>query len=981
MRKIALFGAVCMAITINAAAQTKQITGKVVDGKGNGLEGASIRATGEKTATVSLKDGSFKLVVPVNAKTIVVSYVGYNDVTMNIGSGNVTVTLAESDQDINEVVVTGYQTLQKRQVTGSIATVKAEAIKNVPIGSFDQMLQGQAAGTLIQANSGQPGAAANVIIRGIGSISGGTEPLYILDGIQISAQNFSSINPADFESVSILKDASTTAIYGSRGANGVIVITSKKGKSGQVKFEYNAQYGRSSFPENKLVLMNTNQKLDYEIARGNPFGWTAANLDSLRKIETNWQDLITQTGITHNHQLSASGGNDKTTFYASVGMFNQTGSVIATGLRRYNARLNLENKATKNLTFGINAAAGWSSYQNTTESNAGIASPLNAVRWGNPYERPINPNTGQYQIFGSGQPNPFLDISEARRTTNEFKLTTNAFLEAQLPFILKGLSFRTNWGIDHENWDQTNLFTRFSTVGQGALGNQGRYDKTSRFLSRYTGTTSLNYNTKIKEHTFSLGLFNEFVNRIFNTYGFTAYGLTGNLQNGAGVTNGSATFLPSVFENRTENAIMSYFATGNYSFKNRYFFNASFRRDGSSKFGENFRSANFYTVGAGWVISDESFFKKVRFIDNLKLSTSYGTVGSQEGIGDFAARELFVPRGYTGVNGPSLNTLPDQNLTWEERAKFNIGINAVMFKRRLTFGVDFYNDITNRLFFPNQLSRTTGFATQTTNIGRVQNQGWEFTLITENVKSKNFNWSTTINFTINNNKVLALAPTTLPTGVVSGISLQRVGLPLFSNFLVKYESVNPANGNPVYRKANGSLTEVYDDANDRQVFGTRVAPYFGGITNKFAYHGVELSVLFTYSFGNLVYNNDRLNVDEPSYFTDNMNVTRLREWRKPGDITDVPRSGYSFQGRANTTMFLEDGSFVRLRNVQLAYNLPSSIAKKIKLNSLRFFVLGENLWVSSKFQAWDPELGTGGVLTGAQYPALRTITGGISVGF
>jgi len=966
-------------LTLSTIAQTVTVTGKVLDDKSLAVPSATILEKGTKNAVFAGADGSFSIKVKTGA-TLIVSSVGFETQQVKAAS-NLTVKLVSEDVALSEVVVTGYQTLQKRAVTGSIATVKAEQIKNAPIGSFDQMLQGQAAGTLIQANSGQPGAAANVIIRGIGSISGGTEPLYILDGIQISAQNFSSINPSDFETVNILKDASTTAQYGSRGANGVIVITTKRGKSGQTKFEYNAQYGQSSFPTNKLVLMNTNEKLDYEIARGNPYGWTAADLDSLRKIDVNWQDLITRTGITHNHQISASGGNEKTTFYTSIGLFNQTGTVVATGLRRYNARLNIENKASQNLKFGLNAAAGWSKFENTTEANTGIASPLNAVRWGNPYERPINPFTGQYQQFVSGQPNPFLDINETRRNTNELKITTSAFLEAQLPFVLKGLSFRTNWGVDYENWDQTGLFTRFSTAGQAALGNQGQYNKTTRLLTRYTGTSSLNYGKSINDHTFSVGLYNEFVNRILSSFGYSAYGLTGNIQNGGGVTNGSATYLPSVTEGRTENALISYFGIANYSFKNRYFANASYRRDGSSKFGSNNRFANFYTVGAAWVISDESFFKKVRFVNNLKLSTSYGTVGSQEGIGDFSARELFAPRGYLGVNGPGLSTLPDQNLTWEERRKFNIGINGSLFKGKLTIGVDFYNDVTNRLFFANQLSRTTGFATQTTNIGKLQNRGWEFTVVTENIKQRNFSWTTTVNFTINKNKVLALAPTTLPTGVVAGISITKIGLPLFSNYLVKFDGVNPSNGNPLYRRPDGTITEVYDDANDRQVFGTRVAPYFGGITNKFNVYGIEVSALFTYSFGNLVYNNDRLNVEEPSYFWDNLAVSRLTEWRKPGDITNVPRAGYTFTQRANTTMFLEDGSFIRLRNVQVAYNLPAKTAKSLKINSLRFFLLGENLWVGTKFKAWDPELGTGGVLTGAQYPALRTLTGGITVGF
>jgi hypothetical protein len=282
------------------------------------------------------------------------------------------------------------------------------------------------------------------------------------------------------------------------------------------------------------------------------------------------------------------------------------------------------------------------------------------------------------------------------------------------------------------------------------------------------------------------------------------------------------------------------------------------------------------------------------------------------------------------------------------------------------------------LFLNNQLSRTTGFTSLNTNIGKVQNRGWEFTLVTENIKTRDFRWTTNLNFTINRNKVLELTPTTPAIGIVSGTTIAQVGSPLNTNFLVNYEGVNPANGNAIYRRPNGVLTELYDDVNDRQLYGTRDAPYFGGFTNKFTYKGIELNVFFSYSFGNLVYNNDRRNVEDPSYFGDNMWVEVAKEWRKPGDITTIPRASQVM--RTSTTRFIEDGSFLRLRNIQLAYNLPNSVTKSLKITSARFFFMGENLWTGTKFLGFDPEL-SNGALTGAQYPALRTMTIGLSVGF
>ena len=964
-------------LALTAGAQTKQVTGKITDAQtGTPLSGASISADGKTVGTTGA-NGTFTVTVPVNTKALRFSYLGYESFEEKVSGSSVNVKLTSSDKVLNDVVVTGYQTLQKKQTVGALSTVKSETIKNVPIGSFDQILQGQASGLLVQANSGQPGANASVVIRGKGSVNGTTEPLYILDGIQISAQNFSSINPADFETVTVLKDAATTAVYGSRGANGVIVITSKKGRAGRTSFEYNGQYGQSYFPENKLVLMNGAQKIDYEIARGNPYGWTTAEADSLRKVNTVWQDILTRTGITNSHQFGARGGSEKTTFYVSGSVFDQSGTVLKTGLKRYTGRANVEHTSGI-LKFGINTAGGWSDYANTSESNTGIATPLNAIRWGNPYETPYTP-TGAYQVFISGQPNPIRELNEQDRGTKEVKLISNFYGDLKLPF-LAGLSFRTNWGVDYENWDQTTLLTRFGVTGSSQPGLNGSYNKNTRINSRFTGTNSLNYTTSIgTDHSISGGIFNEFIQTKTANFGYTGYGLTGNFQNGAGITPGSATngFIPVVSETKTQSALTSYFATASYAYKNRYFFSGSYRIDGSSRFGANHRYANFYTVGGAWSISDESFFQNVGFVDNLKLRSSYGTSGNQEGIGSFASRELFANRTYDGVSGPGLTQLPNPDLVWEQRSKFDVGIDASLFKGRVNLIVDYYTDITDSLFLNTQLSRTQGFTALNANVGKLQNKGWEFTLITENIRTKNFKWTTNINFTINRNKFLALSASTPATGVVSGTTIQRVGYALNSNFLVKMVGVNPVNGNSVYEKPDGTTTETYSD-NDKQIIGVRDAPYFGGITNNFKYGNFDVSVFFSFLFGNKIYNNDRANVENPTYYFDNMALLVASEWRKAGDITDIPRSGQTF--RASTTHFLEDGSFLRLRNVQVAYNLPDKVAKSLKLSGVRFYVGGQNLWTGFKFLGFDPEV-TGGGLTGAQYPALKTVTVGLTVGF
>lgn len=980
MRKMITLSLVMFFVVCNVWAQTRQLTGKITDVQtGTPLVGANVSADG-KTIGSTGSNGAFSITVPANTKSLSFSYLGYEIQEVKLGTASTfTIQMTSSEKQLSDVVVTGYQTIQKKQTVGALTVVKNETIKNVPIGSFDQILQGQSSGLLVQSNSGQPGASASVVIRGKGSVNGTTDPLYVLDGIQISASNFSSLNPADFESVTVLKDASTTAIYGSRGANGVIVITSKKGRAGKTMFEYNGQYGQSTFPENKLVLMNSTQKIDYELARGNPYGWTTAQADSLRKVNTVWQDLLTRTGITNSHQISARGGNDKTVFFVSGSIFNQSGTVQKTGLKRYTGRVNVEH-TNGILKMGINTSGGWSDYANTSESNTGIATPLNAIRWGNPYETPYT-RDGKYQQFVSGQPNPIQELNEQDRGTKEVKIVTNAYAEVRLPF-LKGLSVRTNWGVDYENWDQTTLFTRFGVSGQSAQGLNGSYNKNTRINTRFTGTNSINYVTNFKEHGLNVGVYNEFIQNNLSSFGYTGYGLTGNFQNGAGITPGSPTngFIPAVNENKTKSALTSYFATAAYSFKNRYFLNGTFRRDGSSRFGANNRYANFYTIGAAYAISDEDFFQKTKFlgfIDNMKLRISYGTSGNQEGIGSFASRELFVNRTYNGVSGPGLSQLPNPDLVWEQRRKFNVGIDISVLKGRVQAIVDYYSDVTDSLFLNTQLSRTQGFASLNANIGKLGNKGWEFTLITENIRTRDFKWTTNINFTVNRNKFIALTPTTPATGIVAATTVQRVGFPLNSNFLVKYLGVNPANGNSIYEKPDGTTTETYSD-NDKQIIGVRDAPYFGGFTNTFKYKNFELGVFFSFLFGNKIYNNDRANVENPTYYFDNMALLVASEWRKAGDITNIPRANQTF--RSATTHFLEDGSFLRLRNVQLSYTLPNDVAKRLGMSNVRVYAGGQNLWTGFKFLGFDPEVSNGG-LTGAQYPALKTVTVGLTVGF
>jgi TonB-linked SusC/RagA family outer membrane protein len=976
----------------SAMAQDRQISGTVTDGGENApLPGVNIVVKGRSTGTTTDAEGKYRLTVPSGATTLVFSFVGFLTQEVEIGTRSaVDVVLPPDSKTLTEVVVTGYGVQEKKSLAGSTAVVKSETIRSVPLGSFDQALQGQAPGLLIQANSGQPGAPASVVIRGKGSVNGTNDPLYVVDGVQISSQNFATLNPADFESVNVLKDASATSVYGSRGANGVIVIQTRRGKAGKTNFEYSGQYGLSFFPPNRLELMNTNEKIDYELRRGGtPLeDFTAAEIAQLRTVQTDWQKELFQTGRTSQHQLSASGGNEKTIFYVSGNFFQQSGTVRFTGLDRYTGRANLEHNAG-NLRFGLNSQVGYSVYANTTEGNAGIASPLNAIRWVNPYEAPRDAN-GNYTSIISGQPNPLQEMLESDRRTKELKTVGNVFVEYSVPFI-KGLTARTNWGVDYENQESTTYFSRFGIIGQGAASRRnGSLNRNFFRNTRWTGTTSLNYTKTFGDHSLNIGVFQEVVRNRFATFGFTGFGLTGNLQNEAGITQGSPTnnFIPIVRGNGSENALISYFTNGTYGYKDRYFVNFGVRRDGSSRFGSDRRWANFWSLGASWILSEEAFMSEIdkSTLSLLKLKASYGTVGSQAGftsafgsfgVGDFASRALFSTAGgfvYDGGAGIGLVQLSNPELSWEQKAMLNLGVEFSMFNDRVTGGFDFYNNVTTNLFLPAQLSRTTGFTNQNRNVGSLRNRGVELQVNVTPIQVDGFRWTLGGNFTYNRNQILDLART---DDFIDGTIVYRVGQPINSNFLVDFVDADPQTGLARYRRPDGELTTTYNPG-DRQIFGTRDAPYFGGITNSLSFKGLEFSFLLNYVLGNKVYNNDRTNVEDPTYYFDNMARVVLNEWQRPGDITTIPTPDQEMQ--RGTTRFLEDGSFWRLRNVMLSYNLPASVVSKAKLTGVRVFVQGQNVLTWTKFLGFDPELSTGN-LVGAQYPALRTVTFGLNLSF
>jgi TonB-linked SusC/RagA family outer membrane protein len=978
MKRLLLF--MLMAVAPFLAWAQREVTGRVTDAKnGTPLTGVSVTVKGTRTGTTTDQDGRFRISVPANS-ILVFSNVGFADKEVAADASTVNVTLEQGQgTTLQEVVVTGYGTVNKKQYTGSVSKISGSEVNLQPIASLEQLLQGKAPGLLVQSQSGQPGSAASVTIRGKGSVLGGTQPLYIVDGIQVTAADFQSINPADIENYSVLKDAVSTSQYGSRGANGVIVVTTKRGINGKTKLNYDFQYGVQAFPESKLVLMNSPEKLNYEVYYDrpdgmNPFGWSQAEIDSLSMVRPQWEDAIFRNGKTQQHILSATGGNDKTRFFISGSIFDQEGLVKTTKLRRYTGRINIDH-TSGGFKVGLSTTVGVSELSGTDENDNVISTPLNAYRWTLPYITPYLPD-GSYNLLDpGGNPNPLPDLFLNTNKNNQIKMIGTINLEYKFPTV-RGLAVRTQWGADFTDDQNEDYFDKNTQVNQVIPGNAGafRYGMVRRI--RYTGTTSVNYDRKINDHNFGVGLYNEIVKRKTTTNGYTGYGLVGPIKNAAGITPGTPTnnFIPVVAGNATEDALLSWFTLINYDYKNKYFVNLTGRRDGSSRLSEENKFVNYGGIGFGWAITSESFMDNQKLFNNLKVKVSYGSAGNAN-IGDsYEALEQFGPTSYNGIGGLELVNLKKEELSWETRATANAGVEFAMLDNRLNGSVEVYRSRTNGLYLNRQLSSTNGVTSILTNLGKLQNQGVEVALSYDLVRTRDWNININGNWTTNTSEVLALDGN---DEIVSGIGINRIGEKANSVYMVRYAGVDPDNGDALYYKADGkTITNVYDP-NEATIVGCFDPKGFGGFGASVRYKDFELSALFTYQYGFDIYNQARTDVENPQYWFSNLSRDVLREWQNPGDVTDIPSPFNDFQ--AATTRFLEKGDFLRFRNVMLGYNLPKNLISRWKISNLRIFVQGQNLHTWFSFKGYDPEVFTG-ILQGAVYPALRTVTAGVSVG-
>lgn len=1010
MKKLSVFIVFFALLALQLAnAQTRLIKGTVTSkDDGMGIPGVSVVVEGQTSIGVTTDlDGNYQLNVPQGAKNLLFSFVGMKQVSLPI-SGAVINAVMESDKvELDEVVVVGYGTTKRSTFTGAATNVKAEKITAVPVTSVEKALQGAAPGLLSKSNSGQPGSASTVIVRGIGSITAGTTPLYIVDGIPVITGDFSqnststdnsslhnalaNISSSDIESVTVLKDASATSIYGARAANGVVLITTKSGKQGKSVIKFSQQTGFSSRANKNFKVLNTAQYMELSIEawknQGRDDAYINGQIASLypvkdatvtdvrdpkRYYDTDWvKQAYKDNAPAQQWEISASGGNEKTNFYTSLSYFAQDGIVIGSNMERYSGRLNVNHKASDKLSLGMSSMFSVTDQGTPLTTSAYYSSPIA----GSVFTPPTNPaknadGTWYDAIVGNNGVN-FAAVYDYNDVNSRANRSISSFY-AQYEFI-PGLRFKTATGLDFLNFNELDYDDPRSR-GNTAFG-IGRATGGSANALNWTNTNTLTYEKSFNEvHNFDIMLGEEATAYTYSSLqasseNFASFNLR-QIDSGAKPVTASGS--------SSEYKFLSYFARANYNYQGKYYLTGSFRRDGSSRFGEDNKYANFYSVGTSWRISEEAFIKdNYAFINNLQLRASYGTTGNSS-IGYYASLGLYsfdIAYGTNPGSRPSQIANPD--LKWERSKNANIGLDFKVFGR-VTGTIEVYHKTTSDLLLNTPLSSTTGFLTTLKNIGEMVNKGIELQLNADLVKVGDFTWAVEGNATVNRNEVTKLYQG-LPIG--DGFLTIEEGKSLKTFYLKQWAGVNPADGRPMWYDANGAITFDYSLA-ARDYSGTALPKVYGGLGTSVSYKGLSLSASFFYQYGNKIYENPfRILQGDGAFANFNQMEAAMDRWQQPGDITDVPiRIHQNSQGGNNaSTRWLRDGSFIRLKNVTLSYDLPKSIVSKAKLGSVRLFAQGQNLW-TTKYEGMDPEQDNDGD-TWFQYPNAKTYTFGLDLTF
>lgn len=1017
---------VCLLAMTTTWAQVT-LTGTVRSENNAPLPGVSVVLKGTNTGTTTDAEGRFRLSVPKPNVMLVFSFVGYMAKEVAVGSQtSLDVALTPDEKSLNEVVVIGYGTQSRRAVTAAVASLKTAGLEDLPVTSPVSLLQGRVAGVNITQGSGQPGSSVNVRVRGVSSVAG-SEPLYIIDGVQIKSGNFSQftndgspantgfsalsdLNPNDIEDIQILKDASAAAIYGSRATNGVVIITTKKGKTGKGTISLNASTGVGR-PTNTLDLLTTNQLK--EIVR-NSFvrsgipptrtaaPWNGQSVSHDTTISINYQDqMLNRQAAFQDYNLSFSGGRNGVIYALSAGYTNQEGSLRNTGLKRYTARLNTEATVSDRITAG--ASVGFTNSRNQSQDEDGTIQPLyRALAFTYPTQKLYNPDGSYFNLIQ----NPVQAMDEIQRYYISNRVIGRLYTNVKL---------NEKWGI----------------FFKPSLSTDALFFEENRFVP----STYLNNNnrraTEQRNRT-NVGLISEnllTLSRSFGNHQIDALGgysyqretdrtlrvaVNGGATDAVQTVNGGVT-VQSFSGARTFWTLESVFAQANYNYNDKYLLSATIRRDGSSKFGAGNRYGYFPSVSAGWRVSDENFMKSVSLINDLKIRASYGVTGSLQGLGDFQAQGIYdTGRNYDNIGGIAINAagLTNPRLSWETTYQSDIGFDLTLLNRRINVVADYYLKQTKGILFDVLLPVESGFNSIADNVGEMQNRGWELAINTKNVTGSKFTWESGFNLSQNRNKVTSL-PVANGGFLINGnnssqfYTILKEGQPINAYYLLPSDGIYQTNeeaakapippladgasvaGDLKWRDKNG---DGRIDINDRDLMGTPLPIFTGGVNNTISYKGLSLDFLFQFAWGNKIFNALK---NELNYRLDTGNKTTdlLDAW-SPTNPTgkwprnkwdDYRRNGHVFQSPAD--IYLENGSYTRLKAATLSYRLPVDVVSRLGMSSARIYVAGNNLLTFTKYTGYDPEslnlsyTATYAGVDRGNPPLQRTVSAGVSVQF
>lgn len=998
-KRLTMFLAVLMLWVSSVMAQTA-VTGIVVSQEdGEPVVGATVRVDGSKSAAVTDIDGKFTINAKAGAQ-ITVTYIGMKDAHVK-ASSKMRIVMENDQTALDELVVTGYGSARKLgTIAGSVSTVSSEAIENRPVANVGDALQGQVAGLQVFTSSGEPSATTSMRIRGVTSLYASTEPLFILDGSEISQNTFVSLNPNDIESITVLKDASSTAIYGSRAANGVVIITSKKGKFGEAAtVTISAQYGVSQLAADKLDMMNADQWFKFQEML-TPSLLDNANFQAQKayykkyNVGTDWTNMLFgDSKPTSQIDVSVRGGSQNTSYLVSYGHYNAEGIMDDSEMRRETLRANIEINANKWLKIGNNAnlaydktkTSGYSSTDGYSLQNKPMAArgllptypfyeikglaynPDGSVDWAN---STFEGYGKRLDMVGDGNYNPYFWMEFQPHYTTRVRINENAYVNIN---PIKGLNIRSALGLD---WNDLRSSLKMERRPEISFAQTGSVSESFSRFYRWTITNTIEYKFDfLKYHNVTLLAGQESMNNKSDAFGASADGFTDNRLLILSAAPATEDFIPQVSQSISEEVRNSWFGMLNYSYADRYFLDASIRRDGSSLFAPEHRWGTFGAVAAMWNITNEKFMSASKnWLNDLQLKASYGSTGNS-GIDPYMYLGLAgATTSYGGGSATAIANPSNPELSWETVKTMNIGLSGRLFNR-VSFDVEYYNKVTSNMLVQIPYSYTTGFSGGWGNVAEMTNNGIDVNINADIINTKDWHWTVNLNFNYNKNEVTKLFNNVDSYDVTNLVHLEK-GHPYGEFYYVRWSRIDPADGQTVWLDKNGNETKVFSEDNRVMTGKNAIAPWSGGLSTSLSWKGIQLDVQFSGMFDRYMMNNERYFLENPSFATQyNQTTAMLDMWQKPGDITNIAAANCQ---RQPDTSLLENASFVRLKFLQLSYTFPEKLMKSTNfIKTAKIYFVGRNLLTLTSYRGYDPEIDS--LVSFGDYPNTRQYSIGIQL--